>query len=133
MGKHIFYGIPTTAIGGILSLSYLTWSSFSLPEEWMAIIPFVLLISSFAMISNIPLPKMKPTKNLPFNIFFFSSVLLCYGLGIARRNPEIILFFAAGFVLFGVVSYALFPPKPSDFKKESQEEEEEEISRQPIF
>jgi CDP-diacylglycerol--serine O-phosphatidyltransferase len=132
MGNHIFYGIPTTAVGGILSLSYLTWSSFSLPEEMMAPIPFVLLIASFAMVSNITLPKMKPTKNLPFNIFLFSSVVLSYGLGITRRNPEIILSLATGFVLFGIIAYALKPPKPSDFER-TTEDEEEEISRQPIF
>ena len=129
MGKYIFYGIPTTAIGGILSLSYLTWEKFSLPESWMSPMPFVLLIASFAMISNIPLPKMKPTKNLVFNIFFFSCVALSYILGTARRNPEFILICAAGFVLFGIVTYAISPPNLSDFEDGT----EEESNPQPSF
>lgn len=129
MGKYIFYGIPTTAVGGILSLSYLTWSKFSLPETWMAPIPFILLIASFAMISNIPVPKMKRTKNLPFDIFLFTCVFASYILGFARRNPEFILSCAAGFLLYGIIVYAIRPPKLSDFEEVS----EEETNPQPSF
>lgn len=121
MGDHIFYGIPTTAIGGILSLYYLTWSKYSLPEEWIAPVPFILLVASFAMISNIPLPKLKATKNLPFNIVLVSLVIGCYGLGLARKHPELMLFVASSLVLFGVVTYAIRPPKLSDFDEETEE------------
>jgi len=122
MGKYIFYGIPTTAIGGILSLSYLTWSKYSLPEEWIAPVPFVLLVASFAMISNLPLPKLKATKSLAFNVVLVAAVISCYGLGLARMHPELMLFVAGSLLLFGIVTYAIKPPKLSDFDTEEAEE-----------
>ena len=130
LGKYIFYGIPTTAVGGILSLCYLTWQKYDLPEEWMAPMPVILLLSSFAMVSNIPLPKLKMTKNLPFNIFLISSVIYCYGLGVAQKNPEIMLVFSSGLVLFGIITYAVNPPTLSQFE---EEEEDEEASHQPSY
>ena len=129
MSKYIFYGLPTTFMGGVLSLWYLVWDKYKLPEEWMSAMPFVLLVCSLAMVSNIRAPKLRSSKYLAGNIFLFFTIALCYTLGITRQFPEVMLFFAVSLVSFGVVKYAIFPPKMEDF----EDKEENEVHIQPSF
>ncbi|MEC7987119.1 MAG: CDP-alcohol phosphatidyltransferase family protein [Myxococcota bacterium] len=124
----MFYGIPTTVMGGLLATWYLTWGELGLSEEWMAPIPFVLLICSFAMISNIRFPKIQATKSMPLNLILFACVLTCYTLVPLQMHPEIIMAITSSLTLFGVVFYAVNPPTA-----DPEFEEEEEVKPQPSF
>ena len=127
MGDKMFYGIPTTVMGGLLATWYLTWGSLGFSEEWMAPMPFVLLICSFAMISNIRLPKIKATKSVPFNIVLFACVLTCCILVPLQMHPEIILAITSSLTIGGIIAFAIHPPT------EDVLFEEEEVEPQPSF
>ena len=120
LDDKMFYGIPTTATGGLLASWYLTWGSLGLSEEWMAPMPFVLLIASFAMISNIPVPKLKPTKNIPFNIFLVASVLTCYILVPLQMHPEFIFALTSSLTVGGILAFVIRPPTDSLFEEEAE-------------
>ena len=130
MSKYLFYGLPTTFMGGILSLWFLVWHKYGLSQEIMSVMPFVLLICSLAMVSNIRSPKLRLSKHLPANILMFIILAICYALGILRKHPEIMFSLALSLVSFGVIKYAIFPPKLEDFE---DPEEEQEIEIQPSF
>lgn len=113
-GHLMFYGIPTTFMGALLASGYLSWDKFHLGSGYMAPIPFVLLILSFAMVSNVKLPKLKVRKNMLLNAFQMVNVLFAYIVAPLQILPEILFLQCVFYVTTGVIWYAIKPPVLED-------------------
>ena len=122
-GHMMFYGVPTTLIGAVLASGYLTWASLGLPDEWMAAAPFFLLICSFAMVSNVKLPKLRVRKSLALNIFQASNVLFAYAVTPFKLFPEILFLQSLFYLSVGVIWYAIAPPLSNEEELELETQE----------
>ena len=121
MGERVFYGIPTTVMGGVLSTGFLTFLKFDLSPELIAPMPFVLLGCAFAMISNIMLPKMQLRYGTFFNAFLLINVLFAYALGVSAvfhhpgssfdLYPEVMFFQGVFYPSLGIIYCWFKPPK----------------------
>lgn len=109
-GHLMFYGIPTTFMGAVLSSGYLSWSTLSMVDEVMSIIPFVLFLAAVAMVSSVKLPKIKPRKNLALNVFQGLNILFAYIVAPMQMYPEILFLQGMMYVVAGVAWYAIAPP-----------------------
>jgi CDP-diacylglycerol--serine O-phosphatidyltransferase len=119
MGDRVFYGIPTTVMGGFLASGYLTWVNRNLPVESLAPAPYLLLVCALLMVSTVKLPKLKPSKSLPFNLFLFANVIAAYVLAPLRLYPEYLFGCCVLFVTGGVGYYLVWPPTPDEPESES--------------
>ena len=122
-GNVMFYGIPTTLMGALLSSGYLSWLKLGLIDEYMAPMPFVLFIASFAMVSNVKLPKLKIRKNMMFNVFQALNVLFAFIFAPLQMFPEVLFFQALFYVVVGIVWYGIYPPH-EDTTADNQNEAE---------
>ena len=124
LGKDYFYGIPTTVMGAVLASSFLTCSKYHLLDEVAVYTPFLLLMCSFGMISNILLPKLKIRNSLPLNIFQGVNVSLAYVMAPLKLFPEILFLQGMCYTTFGVFWAALFPPENLEMFEEESEDME---------
>ena len=113
-GHLMFFGIPTTLMGALVASGYLAWDKLGLGFGLMAPIPFLLLILSIAMVSNVKLPKLKLHKNMYLNAFQMGNVLLAYIIAPLQILPEILFLQAVFYVTVGVIWYAIKPPVLED-------------------
>ncbi|MBW1811984.1 MAG: CDP-alcohol phosphatidyltransferase family protein, partial [Deltaproteobacteria bacterium] len=90
-GERYFKGVPTTVSGAIIGSAILVADQYSLPLELVRFFPIVLIVIALGMISNLPVPKVLPRKNLAFNLFQIINIVGVYILGICRLLPEYIL------------------------------------------
>jgi CDP-diacylglycerol---serine O-phosphatidyltransferase len=132
LAKKIFYGIPTTLMGAILSSGYLAWHKFGLPEELMAPAPFLLLMGAFAMVSNIRLPKLRVRRNMALNVFQIGMVLFAYIAAPLKLFPEVLLCQSLFYTVVGVVWCALRPEGPGGVEGDSLLDEEEDVETQVV-
>ena len=65
-------------MGAVVASSFLTCSKYHLLDEVAVYTPFLLLMCSFGMISNILLPKLKIRKSMPLNVFQGVNVSFAY-------------------------------------------------------
>ena len=110
----MFYGIPTTLIGAVLASGYLSWLSLGLPDEWMAAAPFLLLICSFAMVSNVKLPKLKVRKSLALNIFPGLQCFVCLRRYSVQDIPRDLFLQSLFYLSVGIIWYAIAPPQANE-------------------
>jgi CDP-diacylglycerol---serine O-phosphatidyltransferase len=122
-GNLMFYGVPTTLMGALLSSGYLGWLKFGLIDEYMAPMPFLLFIASFALVSNVRLPKLKFRKNMFLNAFQALNVMVAFVLAPLQMFPEILFCQAVFYVLVGIVWYGIYPPM-NDTEVDNQNEAE---------
>ena len=120
-GHLMFYGIPTTLMGAMLSSGYLAWLKLGLIDEYMAPMPFLLFIASFAMVSNVRLPKLKMRKNLALNIFQALNVLFAFVAAPLQVFPEVLFCQSLFYVTVGIVWYGMSPPLQDENIEESKE------------
>lgn len=101
-GNDVFEGLPIPAGAGILctlTIFELQFFNFFIPD---AIIPFVVVGTSFLMVSSIEYPAMKKTKKTGFKrqalvLFFIISLVVA---------PPLTLFLSSwGFALFGFLMF----------------------------
>lgn len=109
-GESIFYGIPTTFCGALLALMFLTWSKYGLDEGLLVWAPVALLMAGLAMVSNIPLPKLKMRKNKLINAVQIVNIVAVYVLTPLKLMPEYLLSLCAIYIVVGVSWAATHPP-----------------------
>ncbi len=117
IGSGLFLGIPTTLTGAILTSFFLTANKYELPAEYIAAMPYALVVFGLWMISNIRLPKVKKSKSMGYNIFLGVNVVGAYVCVPMRIMPEYLLTVAGGYALVGTF-FATFiidwSPTPMD-------------------
>jgi CDP-diacylglycerol--serine O-phosphatidyltransferase len=108
----IFFGVPTTLVGGLLVAWYLTLLKYVPPGEPMAVdafggaylfgdfatphavwryFPVFMFVGAFLMASTLRMPKLGLATSKTANAFIFSNVALGYIFGFARLFPEYII------------------------------------------
>lgn len=110
LGDRIFYGIPTTMVGGLVAAAYLTWLKYELAPSLLSYVPFALIVFSALMCSSLRLPKLKVRKSMAMNVFQFGNVICAYILVPLRLMPEYVLGLAVLYTVGGVVWCLLHPP-----------------------
>jgi CDP-diacylglycerol--serine O-phosphatidyltransferase len=125
MGDRYFYGVPTTMCGAVIASAYLTLHGHGLVEQSLKAFPFVLLVAAVAMVSSLKLPKLKPRKNVAFNVFQFGNVLAAYVLAPMRLYPEYLLAIALVYLVVGLGWCLAFPPQPDAVDADESLAEEE--------
>ncbi len=110
MGDRIFYGLPTTLMGGIMAAAYLTSAKYGLVEALVRFYPVGLLAGALLMVSNVRLAKLKVRRSKAFNVFQYANVLAAYVLAPLRLLPEYLLGVATCYAVVGVGWYLVFPP-----------------------
>ncbi len=74
-GERYFQGVPTTVSGAIVGSALLVADQYSLSLELVRFFPIVLIVIALGMVSNLPVPKVLPRKNLVFNLCAIDAVL----------------------------------------------------------
>ena len=98
-GPKIFYGMPTTYAGGVISLTLLVamrYSGIPFFVGVLRVLPIIALLCGLAMVSNAVLPKVVVRENKLLNIFQLVAIATAYVCGFARAYPEYL------FVLMGI-------------------------------
>lgn len=112
-----FFGIPTTFCGAMVCLVFLTVRKYSLPEELVLALPFLMIALSLLMVSNVPLRKIGLRKFLPMDIFTVVNVFLVYLFGVLRIFPEYMLTLGVIYLVIGTLWSTLAgvrPPAPAE-------------------
>lgn len=109
-GHMMFYGIPTTFMGAVFASGYLAWCKFSMVDEVMSVIPFVLFLAAVAMVSSVKLPKIKPRKSMALNVFQGLNILTAYIIAPMQMYPELLFLQGMMYLTVGVAWYAVAPP-----------------------
>lgn len=122
LGDRIFYGFPTTLMGGLLAAWFLTWEKYQLSEQLIEWAPAYLIAGAVLMVSTIRLPKLKVRRSLAVNIFQFANVLAAYILAPLRLMPEYLLSLPVIYIIVGVSYYLIYPPEAAAEEKEAQQE-----------
>ncbi len=135
--KKIFFGVPTTLVGGLLVAWYLALAKYAPPGSPMATEPFggprlfgdfatpaavwhyfplAMAVGAFLMASSLRMPKLGLANSKAANAFIFTNVALGYGFGFARFFPEYIIWpptmWLVVFLAWGALSPAARAMKP---------------------
>ena len=118
-GDKVFYGLPTTLSGATLSTAYLTLEVYAqrnggtlpnLPYLTGASLTYALIcmtVMSALMVSPFILPKLKPRKSLPINIFQFGNVIAAYILAPMMLFPQYLLTLCLLYIFVGFANGAI--------------------------
>src|SRR5262249_9577382 len=122
--KRIFFGVPTTLMGGLLSALFLTFLKYGADPSGQAISvnddprllpflhlnagvwrwwPILIAVGAFLMASGVKIPKLGINKSRVLTVFIFANVFLGYAVGATRHFPE---YMAFGALLWIAVSLA---------------------------
>ncbi len=108
-----FRGLPTTIAGALISTGLLATRALDLDGVVPRGLPLALAGCGLLMISNLWLKKeVRPRSRIAL-IIGAALVAAVYGLGFARRDPEIIFFLILAYPTIGFVLGAVQPPAPS--------------------
>ena len=114
-GKKFFFGLPTTAAGALICSYFLTISKYQLPLVFTQVMPLILLVFGFMMVSRLPLPKLGVREAAWINIIQGGCVILSYTFGFLRIFPGFIFGCGMAYLIFGM-GWALIkgirPPVP---------------------
>ena len=102
--RNLFYGLPTTLSGAILSTAYLSWVSYFGKELSVEVMQFFLVAQIFMallMVSPFILPKLKKRGIKAVDLFQFVNVGLAYLFAPMRIFPEYLLFLCLLYVVVG--------------------------------
>jgi len=122
--KRIFFGVPTTLMGGLLATLYLTLLKYGADPSgapvsvigdprllgglkigsgvWVVWPPLV-AIGAFFMASAIKIPKLGTSKSKFLTGFIFLNVVIGYVAGATRHIPELLCFDATLWVLASLI------------------------------
>lgn len=137
---RIYFGVPTTVVGGILATWYLALYKYSppgaafplLPESFggMKLLgdsfetpiwlwnytPVIMLAGAFAMVSSMRLPKRWQTKTTLAKSLYYGPIFLGVCLGLLQRFPEYMVwpptFWLVVFIVWGFSSSAARSVRP---------------------
>jgi CDP-diacylglycerol--serine O-phosphatidyltransferase len=133
----IFFGVPTTLVGGLLVIWFLAmvkytpagapmymgdfggyrlFGSFETPAVVWKAFPALMAIGGFLMASNLRMPKLGLANSKAANIFIFSNVAAGYAFGFARIFPEYCMLpptlWLVVFLIWGALSPSARAMKP---------------------
>jgi CDP-diacylglycerol---serine O-phosphatidyltransferase len=122
--KRIFFGVPTTLMGGCLCALFLTALKYGadpsgaavvvneeprllgglrVPSDVWAFWPLLVTVGALLMASTMKIPKLGLAKSRVVTIFIFANVLFGYATGATRHLPEYLAFGALCWILGSVV------------------------------
>lgn len=128
--SRIFFGVPTTVVGGTLMSLFVALLKYGDPAvvgvgpftdprlfgdgvistRPMMLFPLYLLIGAYLMHSPLKVPKLGLTRNAFANVVIVLNILGVYGFGAARWIPEYLAIVGSAYVvmsfIFGFVSEA---------------------------
>jgi CDP-diacylglycerol--serine O-phosphatidyltransferase len=118
--KRIFFGVPTTLMGGTLVTLFLTFLKYggldpSLADEprllgglqlgggvWK-IWPTLVVVGAFLMASTVRIPKLGLSRWKGLTAFIFVNVVAGYAFGVTRHFPEYLCFTASTWIVVSIV------------------------------
>jgi len=119
--RRIFFGVPTTLMGGTLTGLFLTGLKYGdaalahgfdephlipgleLGHELWLIWPALAFAGAVLMVSTVKIPKLGLSKSRALTVFIFANVILGYGLAFARRFPEYLTFAPLVWIVASIV------------------------------
>jgi phosphatidylserine synthase len=121
--RRIFFGVPTTLMGGILCGLFLTALKYGadfapLPGAWRfaelklpisigpgiwKVWPFLVFAGAFLMASTFKIPKLGVSRWKPLTYFIFLNVFTGYVFGALRHFPEFLLLIASLYTTVSIV------------------------------
>lgn len=99
-GPKVFYGLPSTFAGGLIAVFFILAHKYELRGVIEAL-PIMAFGFGLLMLSNLPLPKLVPRKNVAFNVFQIACIVLAYVSGFMRILPEYMLVVVTTYALVG--------------------------------
>jgi CDP-diacylglycerol--serine O-phosphatidyltransferase len=102
-GKDFFFGIPTTMAGGVTASYFLTAQKYFLPPIALEVLPAILTLLAFLMVSRVPLPKIQKRVTLVMNVVQISNLVFVYIFGVLRIFPEYLLTVGLGYLVAGTI------------------------------
>jgi CDP-diacylglycerol--serine O-phosphatidyltransferase len=106
--KWVFFGVPTTLVGGLLSSGWLTALAYDFMDVFNAYLPVALVVFGGLMVSNVRIPKFSLRWSKPVNAFQIVNMGLVYILVPFRLYPEYLLFLGGSYLIFGLYWGALY-------------------------
>ena len=108
-GDRVFFGLPTTLSGGILSTGYLSYVKYygSLEVAQLKALPFIIFVFGALMVSPFILPKLKMRKSKMINLFQIVNVSAAYVIAPLQIFPEYLFFLCSFYAVIGFISGAL--------------------------
>jgi CDP-diacylglycerol---serine O-phosphatidyltransferase len=122
--KRIFFGVPTTLMGGLLCALFLTALKYGADPTGVSITvndepmllgglqipgviwdlwPVLVTVGALLMASTIKIPKLGLSRSRVATVFIGVNVLLGYGAGASRHFPEYMTFAATMWILGSLV------------------------------
>jgi CDP-diacylglycerol---serine O-phosphatidyltransferase len=121
--KRIFFGVPTTLMGGLLCAFFLTLQKYgadfaATPQEWndpylapglvippgiWKAWPALLAIGAYLMASGLKIPKLGLSRSKAVSAFILANVAVGYITGAMRWLPEILFLEATMFTVAGLI------------------------------
>ena len=123
-GSRHFEGLPSPLCGTIMASTVLVATKYAISIEWMKFFPVVAVLLGLGMVSRLPVPKLVPRKNLAFNIFQITNIVLTYVAGFGMVLPEYLLGLALFYLIIGTTHGLIRPPENLDEKIPSPQEGE---------
>jgi phosphatidylserine synthase len=142
--RRIFFGVPTTLMGGTLVGLFLTGlkygdSAFAhrfdeprlipgleLGRDLWLVWPALVFAGAVLMVSALKIPKLGLSKSRALTVFIFANVIVGYGLAFARHFPEYLTFAPLTWI-FASIGWGFFAPAavksvrpPSIFPREDR-------------
>ena len=122
--KRIFFGVPTTLMGGMLSGLFLTFLKYGAEPSGVPIVvvdeprllwflhlgsgvwrywPILVGVGALLMASAVKIPKLGIAKSKIFTVFIFANVFVGYAMGATRHFPEYLCFAATLWIVVSIV------------------------------
>lgn len=109
LGPYLFLGLPSTLSGGLLASGFLASLECGLLRSWPAFyawLPIMLLINGLLMVCNLPLPKLKMSKRLPWRVAQIVAAVAIYGVVPLQKGFWVVTvlltaYLAVGFTYLG--------------------------------
>ncbi len=111
IGPLLFLGLPSTVSGAMICSAYLAWIELGWDKthpEILTWLPVALVFNALAMVSNLPLPKLKASKNKAFKMVQLAAGVFIYLSVLARQGIWITHLLIAGYLAVG---FAILGPK----------------------
>ena len=108
IGSRVFLGIPTTHTGALSCCFLLTVWKYDLPAGLVAYYPIVLVVLGLWMVSNVPMPKLRPTDSRGYNAFLIVNAVAAYvlvplGVFTGHSYPEYLFALSSGYAVIGTL------------------------------
>ena len=104
-----FIGTPTTLSAGLIGTYVLLTLKYNLPNNYLLMLPLMLMILSMLMNGKFEFPKVRKRESKNFNIFQYSVIALVYILVILKVLPEILFMVAFLYMALGLMKSKKIP------------------------